>query len=83
MQITVKIKLQPTKEQSKLLKVTTAEYIDLVNKIVSGYVLANQSLKYTSKNVVANLPSAVKNQAIRDAKSIFVKYKRQFGLTLN
>jgi putative transposase len=75
-QITVKIKLQPTKEQSKLLRVTTAEYICLVNQIVSDYLAAGQSLKYTSKNVAAPLPSAVKNQAIRDAKSAFVKYKK-------
>ncbi len=75
-QITVKIKLQPTKEQSKQLRITTAEYIGLVNQVVSDYVAADQSLKYTSKDVATNLPSAVKNQAIRDAKSVFVKYKK-------
>jgi len=76
MQITVKIKLQPKKEQSKLLKAVMSEYIRLVNQIVSDFVSANAHLKYSSKNVVANLPSAVKNQAIRDAKSVFTKYKK-------
>jgi len=76
LQITVKIKLQPTKEQSKLLKAVMSEYIRLVNQIVSDFVSANAHLKYSSKDVVANLPSAVKNQAIRDAKSVFTKYTK-------
>ena len=76
MQITVKIKLQPTKEQSKLLTATTKNYIYLVNQIVSDYAEADRNLQYTSKDVIADLPSAVKNQAIRDAKSVFVKYKK-------
>ena len=76
MQITVKIKLKPTEEQSKLLKAVMSEYIRLVNQIVSDFVSANAHLKYSSKNVVATLPSAVKNQAIRDAKSVFTKYQK-------
>ena len=75
-QITVKIKLEPTKEQSAQLKAVTKEYIRLVNQIVSDYVFADRNLKYTSKDVVADLPSAVKNQAIQDAKSVFVNYKK-------
>ncbi|TEB07099.1 putative transposase DNA-binding domain protein [Pelotomaculum schinkii] len=77
MQITVKVKLQPTKEQSKLLIATTKNYIYLVNQIVSDYAVADRNLKYSSKDVIADLPSAVKNQAIRDAKSVFVKYKKK------
>lgn len=76
MQITVRIKLLPTEEQSKLLKAAMSEYIRLVNQIVSDYVSVNMDLKYSSKDVVASLPSAVKNQAIRDAKSVFIKYKK-------
>ncbi|QGG48339.1 RNA-guided endonuclease TnpB family protein [Heliorestis convoluta] len=75
-QITVKVKLEPTKEQSVQLLTTTREYIRLVNQIVSDYVFVDSYLKYTSKDVVADLPSAVKNQAIRDAKSVFSKYKK-------
>ena len=76
MQITVKFKLLPTKEQSKLLKDTTHEYIRLINHVVSDFVSADKILKYSSKNVIAALPSAVKNQAIRDASSVFSKYKK-------
>ena len=76
MQVTVKIKLEPTKEQARLIKATTKEYIRLVNQIVADFVESDASLKYTSKTVVAELSSAVKNQAIQDAKSIFKKYKK-------
>jgi putative transposase len=76
LQITVKFKLIPIKGQSTLIQVTTREYIHTVNQIVSDFVTADQKLKYSSKDVVANLPSAVKNQAIQDANSIFVKYKK-------
>jgi len=76
LQITVKIKLEPAKEQAERLKTTSAAYICLVNQIVVNYVEADMNLKYTSKDVIANLPSAVKNQAIQDAKSVFAKYKK-------
>lgn len=76
MQITVKIKLEPTKEQIRFLQATTKEYIRLVNQVVSDYVSADANLKYTTKDVIADLPSAVKNQAIQDAKSVFKKYKK-------
>jgi len=76
MQVTVKIKLEPTKEQIRLIKATTKEYIRLVNQIVADFVESDAILKYTSKTVVAELSSAVKNQAIQDAKSVFKKYKK-------
>ncbi|MFW0861841.1 MAG: RNA-guided endonuclease InsQ/TnpB family protein [Dethiobacter sp.] len=74
-QITVKIKLEPTREQISLIQATTKEYIRLVNHIAADFVKADASLTYTSKAVAAELSSAVKNQAIRDAKSVFKKYK--------
>jgi len=76
MQITVQVKLKLTQEQTDLLKATTAEYIRLVNQVVADYVSTDANLKYSSKTVVAALPSAVKNQAIQDAKSVFSKYKK-------
>ncbi|MFW0860559.1 MAG: RNA-guided endonuclease InsQ/TnpB family protein [Dethiobacter sp.] len=76
MQITVKIKLEPTREQLSLIQATTQEYIRLVNQIVADFVKADASLKYTSKAVAAELSSAVKNQTIRDAKNVFKKYKK-------
>ena len=76
MQITVQIKLEPTEEQIRFLQGAAKEYIRLVNQIVADFVHADASLKYTSKTVVAELSSAVKNQAIQDAKSVFMKYKK-------
>ncbi|AHM56225.1 transposase, IS605 OrfB family [Peptoclostridium acidaminophilum DSM 3953] len=75
MQVTAQIKLLPTKEQEALLNKTLQEYIDTANSIVSGY-LADADARYTSKSVNAELPSALKNQAIQDANSIFKKYSR-------
>jgi len=77
MQITVKAKMEMSNEQLAFVQDTTKEYIRLVNQIVSDSVFVNNFLKYTSKDVDANLPSAVKNQAIRDANSVFSKYKKR------
>ncbi len=75
--ITVKIKLLPTKEQVAILKEMSREYISTINTLVSEMVKEKQSTKKTSKNVSVNLPSAVKNQAIKDAKSVFNKVKKK------
>ena len=76
MQITVQIKLRATKEQAILINDTLGEYINTVNNVVSEYVSADKDLKYSSKNVVAGLPSALKAQVTQDAKSIFKKYTK-------
>ena len=76
MQITTQIKLLPTSEQIILIKNTMQEYIKTANNIVSDYVVGNNTVKHTSKSVIADLPSALKNQAIQDAKSIFKKYTK-------
>src|SRR5665648_902581 len=81
MQTTASVKLLPTKAQEVLIKSTMKEYIKLVNSIVDDFVGVMENLKYTSKDVPANLPSALKNQAIQDASSIFKKYKKE--VTLN
>lgn len=75
MKLTVKFKILPTKEQEKYLQETLKKYISTVNHIVQIMIDA-QCVKLTSKDIQANLPSAVKNQAIRDAKSVFRKYKK-------
>lgn len=80
MQITAQVKLLPSNNQLTLLENTTMEYISTVNNIVQNYVIGGKSLKYSSKNVVAELPSALKNQAIQDAKSIFNKYTKTVKL---
>lgn len=69
--VTVKIKLLPTKEQEALLEQSGTAYIKLINELVSEMVETKSTTKKTSKGVQANIPSAVKNQAINDAKSIF------------
>jgi uncharacterized protein (DUF2164 family) len=50
-------------------------YIKTVNEIVSDMVQAVKVLRLTSKDVDGPLPSAVKNQGIRDAKSVYKKSK--------
>lgn len=75
-QITVKAKLIPTSEQREYLKTTTVEYIRLINTIVSECVEADKRIKYTSGTVSATLPSALKNQAIQDAKSVYTKFRK-------
>lgn len=75
-QITVKAKLLPTSEQREHLKTTTVEYIRLINTIVCESVEIDEKIKHTSGTVSATLPSALKNQAIQDAKSIYAKYRK-------
>ncbi len=76
MQITVKFKIILRKEQVKLIESISKEYIYTVNNIVSSILQSEERIELSSKNVLANMPSAVKNQAIRDAKSICTKYKK-------
>ena len=52
------------------------EYIKTANNVVSDYIVSDKVIKHTSKTVSADLPSALKNQAIQDAKSIFKKYTK-------
>ncbi|SFC38116.1 transposase, IS605 OrfB family, central region [Bacillus sp. OV322] len=66
----------PTKEQIQLLKQSSHEYIKVINTLVIEMVEAKKSTKKTTKDVPAILPSAVKNQAIKDAKSVFQKVKK-------
>jgi hypothetical protein len=69
--ITVKVKLLPTKEQIRLLEQSSHEYIKVINTLVSEMAEAKKSTKKSTKDIEANIPSAVKNQAIKDAKSVF------------
>ncbi|MEK4738950.1 MULTISPECIES: RNA-guided endonuclease InsQ/TnpB family protein [Bacillus] len=69
--LTVKVKLIPTKEQIRLLEQSSQEYIKVINTLVSEMVEAKESTKKSTKNIEANIPSAVKNQAIKEAKSLF------------
>jgi putative transposase len=73
---TIKIKLCPTDEQEKLLISISKIYIKTVNEIVVSMVEAEKVIKLSSKDTKAPMPSAVKNQAIRDAKSVYRKSKK-------
>jgi len=80
MKLTVKFKILPSKEQEQYLEQTLNEYINTVNNIVQ--IMINGHTKLTSKDIKANLPSAVKNQAIQDAKSVYRKYKKTNNLPI-
>ncbi|WP_144466610.1 RNA-guided endonuclease InsQ/TnpB family protein [Bacillus nitratireducens] len=69
--LTVKVKLLPTKEQIRLLEQSSREYIKLINTLISEMVETKESTKKSTKDIEANIPSAVKNQAIKDAKGLF------------
>jgi len=63
-QITVKAKLIPTMEQREHLKTAAAEYIRLINTLVSECIQADERVQHTSGTISAALPSALKNQAL-------------------
>ncbi len=77
MQLSETIKLYPTKYQSERIRAVMAEYIATVNSLISLAVSGTSISKYTSANVSADLPSALANQCIRDAKSIVKKHYRK------
>ncbi len=76
MQITLKIKLLPTKQQKIIINETMKEYISTVNKVVSD-LLENPEYKPTSKTIASKLPSALRDQCRLDAKSVVKKYKKE------
>lgn len=76
MQLSETVKLYPTKHQSELIMSAMTEYISTVNTLVSNAVRGISIAKYTSADITAELPSAIKNQCIRDAKSIVRKHYR-------
>ena len=77
MQLSETIKLYLSKEQRNLIVMTMMEYIDTVNNLVSDSLNGLCINKYTSADLNAMLPSALKNQCIRDAKSIVHTYKKR------
>lgn len=74
--ITVQIKMLPTKEQASVLECMSKTYIQTVNTIVSEMITEKKSTMKSSKDIHVPLPSAVKNQAIQDAKNVFEKAKK-------
>ena len=76
MQLSETVKLYMTKEQKTHIAATMTEYIKTVNRLVSVAVNGTSISKYTTADVAADLPSAITNQCIRDAKSIVSKYNK-------
>jgi IS605 OrfB family transposase len=71
---TIPVRLYPTPEQAILLRAHCQEYITTVNVLVQALdsdVLPNGGQDATTANFTAVLPSAVKNQALRDARSVW------------
>jgi IS605 OrfB family transposase len=74
---TAQIRLHPTPEQSRLLMEHCQEYISTANMLVQAQELEILSEDASTKDLKAPLPSVVKNQALRDAQSV---YKKSFEL---
>src|SRR5437763_13731074 len=70
---TYQVRLYPTPEQGRLLTDHCQEYIRTVNVLASALdaEVIPQDESITTKDFVAQLPSCVKNQALRDARSVF------------
>jgi IS605 OrfB family transposase len=69
---TYQVRLYPAPEQSRLLMAHCQEYISTVNVLASALdadVISHEG--FSTKDFVAELPSCVKNQALRDARSVF------------
>jgi putative transposase len=73
LQNTLQVRLYPTPEQSHVLMSHCQEYISMVDVLVSALdadVIAHDDT-FSTKDFVTALPSCVKNQALRDARSVF------------
>ena len=74
MQLSETVKVYPTEYQKTLIIETMTEYMDTVNSLVSDAVSGHSIAKTTTADINVNLPSALANQCIRDAKSIVRKH---------
>lgn len=74
MQLSETVKIYPTEYQKTFITQTMTEYINTVNSLVSDAVSGRAISKLTTADVNADLPSALLNQCIRDAKSIIRKH---------
>jgi len=76
MQTTIQIKLLPSIQQELLLRRASHEYIALINDVVD-YALGQGAMpKLSSASVCAALPSAIRNQALQDARAVYKKCRK-------
>ncbi|HCW74867.1 MAG TPA: transposase [Clostridiaceae bacterium] len=83
MYCTVQMKLIPDHGQEVLIENTLNSYIATVNSIVADFISKYATDNRTSADVSANMPSALKNQAIQDARSVFKKYAKDLNTVCN
>ena len=76
MQVVLQIKILPTKLEAKIIDDTLTGYIAMVNDIVSDFVDLGKLIPKTSAHIKRDIPSALKAQAIQDARSVFKKYTK-------
>ena len=75
--LTTSLKLELNSEEEAVLRAEMEKYIACVNSLVALHLSGVSIQKFSSKDVVAELPAAVKNQAIRDAKSVLRRYAKK------
>ena len=75
--LTTSLKLELNSSDEHLLRAEMEKYIACVNSLVALHLSGVSIQKFTSKDVDAELPAAVKNQAIRDAKSVLRRYAKK------
>jgi len=68
---TVRVRLYPTSEQAALLRAHCQEYISTGNVVVQAVDSGILPEDASTKDFSAALPSAVKQQALRDARSVW------------
>ena len=75
--LTTSLKLELNSSDEHLLRAEMEKYIACVNSLVALHISGISIQKFSSKDVDAKLPAAVKNQAIRDAKSVLRRYAKK------
>ena len=77
MQLVETVKLYLSNYKRSLVTCAMKEYIATVNSLVAMDINGTSIAKITTANVNANLPSALTNQCIRDARSIVKNYRKK------
>lgn len=75
--LTTSLKLELNSSDELLLRAEMEKYIACVNSLAALHLSGVSIQKSSSKDVDAELPAAVKNQAIRDAKSVLQRYVKK------
>ena len=75
--LTTSLKLELNSSDEHLLRAEMEKYLACVNSLVAMHLSGVSIQKFSSKDVVAELPAAVKNQAIRAAKSVLRRYAKK------